>query len=234
MIDSPPLRVTTGPGQFSKWCFSRAKRCLDLVCASVVLLLAWPIILVAAVLIRLTSPGPVLFRHTRVGKDGRSISVLKLRTMTYQSVSGQPDVTRGCDPRITRLGRLLRRLKIDELPQLINVLRGEMSMVGPRPDMAKYLEKVSAEERGVLLLPPGITSSTTLKFRNEEMLLAAVPEDEVERVYCVEILPQKIRLELDYARRATFTSDVAVLFRTAAAIMVRQNTAQPCRIRGYR
>jgi lipopolysaccharide/colanic/teichoic acid biosynthesis glycosyltransferase len=138
--------------------------------------------------------------------------------MRCEKVAG-PAITRGGDRRITPVGQVLRRTKIDELPQLINVLRGDMSMVGPRPDMAKYLDRVSLQDREILLLSPGITSPTTLMLRNEEELLAQVPAHELEDVYAKVILPQKIRMELEYARRASFLNDLQVLFRTATAIV---------------
>jgi len=145
--------------------------------------------------------------------------------MAYKVNPGGCGVTRGGDRRITPVGRFLRKTKIDELPQLINVLRGDMSMVGPRPDLAKYLNRVSPEERSVLFLSPGITSSTTLLLRNEEQILEAIPENELEHVYSTVILPEKIRFELEYARTATFTSDIQVLFRTVIALFFPNDTA---------
>jgi lipopolysaccharide/colanic/teichoic acid biosynthesis glycosyltransferase len=218
MTASFQIEQATNERHFSSWCFSRPKRAMDFTCASILFLATLPLLAIGALLTLLTSPGPIWFRHARVGKRGREITVLKLRTMTCTNVSG-PGVTRTGDRRITPVGQLLRKTKIDELPQLINVLRGDMSMVGPRPDLAKYLDRVSPGERAVLLLSPGITSPTTLMLRNEERLLAAVPENELEDVYTTLILPQKIRLELEYARKASFTTDLQVLLRTAGAIL---------------
>jgi lipopolysaccharide/colanic/teichoic acid biosynthesis glycosyltransferase len=204
---------------FSPWCNCTAKRALDLLCSSVMLLATLPVMLLAAALVAMSSPGPVLFRHRRLGKGGREIELLKFRTMVHRPERGGPEITRGGDGRITAVGRLLRKWKLDELPQLANVLRGEMSMVGPRPDMAKYFRRLTPSERRVLLLRPGITSPATLAFRNEEQLLATVPEAELETFYCTAVLPKKVALEAQYAQTASLTSDVLVLMSTAGAIL---------------
>jgi lipopolysaccharide/colanic/teichoic acid biosynthesis glycosyltransferase len=176
--------------------------------------------ILAAILTRLSSRGPILFRHPRLGRGGQEITVLKFRTMEHKSASEGPGLTRSGDRRITAIGSVLRITKIDELPQLINVIRGELSMVGPRPDVPKYLNRLSPEHRQVLRLLPGITSPTTLMLRNEEQLLATVPENELEEVYTTVILPQKICMELEYARKASFSTDLRALLRTVAAILV--------------
>src|SRR2546426_964867 len=143
---------------FSRWCNCRAKRGFDLVCGSVLLVVSLPLMVAAAVLIRLTSAGPILFRHKRLGKCGTEIIVLKFRTMVHRTVGSGPEVTSSGDRRITPAGRLLRKWKIDELPQLFNVLRGDMSLVGPRPDLPEYLSQLRSEQLAVLALIPGITS----------------------------------------------------------------------------
>ena len=205
---------------FSRWCNCRAKRGFDLLCASVLLVASSPLMILAAVLLRLSSEGPILFRHRRLGKGGEEIAVLKFRTMVPRACGSGPEVTSSGDPRITRVGRLLRKWKIDELPQLINVIRGEMSMVGPRPDVAKYFEWVTPEERRhVLSLTPGLTGPATLVSRDEEQMLSAIPESQMESFYCTVVLPKKICMELEYAAKSTFITDLKVLLQTVTIIL---------------
>lgn len=216
-LNCVPSTELAGAMVASAWCNSRAKRLLDFSSAVILLLITSPVILAAALFIKLLSPGPVFFRHRRCGKHGREFEVLKFRTMHHRQNAG-PGVTRSGDQRITNIGRLLRKWKLDELPQLINVLRGEMSFVGPRPDLPQYYATLSDSELAVLALAPGITSLATLQFRDEESLLADVPPDQLENYYVTAVLPQKIHIELAYARSACFTGDLTIMFRTAAAI----------------
>ncbi|HKD80961.1 MAG TPA: sugar transferase [Candidatus Angelobacter sp.] len=199
---------------FSPWCNSRRKRLLDLVLASLALAVTAPLMLVTAVAIRVTSGSPVLFRQWRSGWNGRPFQLLKFRTMQIAAVAYGPGVTRSGDARITRLGRWLRRWKLDELPQLINVFFGEMSMVGPRPDLEQYWLQSGHTERQALATKPGITGAASLIFRNEEDLLAQVPESELTTFYLRRLLPRKARLDRDYAAQATFWTDCRVLTRT--------------------
>lgn len=218
-LQSTSLGVTRNSEVIASWCTSKAKRAFDIACGGMLLLASLPVMAFAAALIKLTSPGPVLFRQKRVGQGGVEITLLKFRTMIHAQSNSGPGVTRTGDPRITPVGRILRNLKIDELPQFINVMRGEMTLVGPRPDLAKYLNKISDAQRPFFRLKPGITSPATLTFRDEERLLSRIPEHEIENVYCTALLPHKIHLELEYAAQATFASDTRVLFQTASALL---------------
>jgi len=173
---------------------------------------------VVALSVALTSAGPVLFRQVRSGQGGRPFELLKFRSMTYRQGSGAPGVTRSGDSRITPVGKFLRRFKLDELPQLVHVLRGDMSLVGPRPDLPEFLEALAPEHRALLGLKPGLTGAATLQFRHEEELLARVPPEQLFDHYVSTVLPQKAQLDLAYARRATFSSDLQVLWRTAFAL----------------
>ena len=181
------------------------------------LLLASPVLLLAIASVRIGSPGPALFRQTRVGRDGRPFSLFKLRTMTAES-SGSRLTARG-DPRITPLGRLLRKSKLDELPELWNILCGDMSFVGPRPEVPHYVDLSNPLWRAVLRVRPGLTDPITLRLRNEEQLLAGVPGDH-EAFYVNVLLPFKLRGSLAYLARRTPWTDVAVLLNTAAAVVV--------------
>jgi lipopolysaccharide/colanic/teichoic acid biosynthesis glycosyltransferase len=204
---------------FRHWNYSAGKRCFDLVCASVSLLLISPVLLVVALLVKCTSRGPVLYSHRRVGKDGARFGVLKFRTMSANRQITGPSLTRKGDRRITGIGRVLRKWKLDELPQLVNVVRGEMSLVGPRPDAPKYVDKLTSEQKLVLLLRPGITGAASLEFRDEEAMLSQVAEDQLEEFYSAEVLPAKVRLDMDYARRANLLTDLVILLRTVGAII---------------
>ena len=202
------------PQSLSPWNHSRGKRVFDIFAAGLVLLPCLPLMALIAAAVAMTSRGPVLFRRKRVGENGRAIELLKFRTMVHNLTGAGPGVTRSGDPRITPIGRFLRRCKLDELPQLLNVLRGDMSLVGPRPDLAEFCQALGPEHRMVLTLRPGLTGWATLHFRNEEQLLAAVPKEQLLSYYRETILPQKAQLDLAYAERATFLGDLAILGRT--------------------
>ncbi|HYM08466.1 MAG TPA: sugar transferase [Terriglobales bacterium] len=199
------------PQSLSPWNHSRGKRMFDFVAAGVVLLPCLPLMALIAAAVAVTSRGPVLFRQRRVGENERAIELLKFRTMLHNLGSAGPGVTRSGDPRITPIGRFLRRCKLDELPQLLNVLRGDMSLVGPRPDLEEFCQALGPEHRLVLTLRPGLTGWATLHFRNEEQLLAAVPKEQLVSYYRETILPQKAQLDMAYAERATFLGDLAIL-----------------------
>lgn len=197
-----------------------AKRVFDLVVASLALVLLAPLLLVIAASIRLDSPGPVLFRQPRVGRGGRTFRIHKFRTMVADAPRRGPALTVGDDPRITRVGRWLRRRRLDELPQLIDIVRGDMSLVGPRPEVPRYVERVPPALRDELLaLRPGLTDPASLAGLDEDAQLARAADP--EREYIEVLLPRKLALSLDYARRATLTSDVAVLLRTLGVLLDR-------------
>ena len=206
-------------GGFSPWCFSRLRRCLDIIYSSVLILITLPFTMIAAVFIKCTSSGPVLFRQDRLGKDGIPFQLLKFRTMHHRPLAEGSGLTRRGDPRITTVGRILRKWKIDELPQLFNVLLGDMSLVGPRPDLPRYLKTLQDGQRLVLALMPGVTGAASVHFRNEEVLLSRVAPEELESFYVNTLLPQKIEIELQYACCASIFSDTAILLRTIAAVL---------------
>jgi lipopolysaccharide/colanic/teichoic acid biosynthesis glycosyltransferase len=182
------------------------------------LIVSFPIMLLASIAV-LTSPGPLFFSSNRMGQGGKPIRVLKFRTMRHRKELGV-QLTRRGDDRITPAGRFLRKWKIDELPQFLNVVRGDMSLIGPRPDSAEFLDTLPVSARSTLQsIKPGITSLATMLFRNEEEVLRQVPESDMISHYVHTLLPQKISLDLDYASRATFSSDLILLLKTALAIL---------------
>ncbi len=192
------------------------KRALDCMAALLGLVLLWPFFLLVAAAIRLDSPGPVLYRATRIGKDGQPFTMWKFRTMTAGADCRGPAVTAGGDHRITHVGRWLRRSKIDELPQLLNVLRGEMSLVGPRPEDPRYVALYTPAQRAVLAMRPGITSLAAVKYRHEEKVLADAPD--LEAAYR-ELMQEKLALDLEYVRRRSFWLDLRLIWATLLEIV---------------
>jgi lipopolysaccharide/colanic/teichoic acid biosynthesis glycosyltransferase len=197
------------PRYVSGWCMSKRKRCFDLVLSVIALVVFSPLMLLIAWLIRLTSQGPALFRQERVGLHQQTFVIFKFRTMENRRelLNAGPTVTRHGDSRMTRIGAMLRRLKLDELPQLINVARGEMSFVGPRP-------KIPQHESLCMLCRPGITGAATIEFSHEEGLLAGVPEELVERYVVTVLNPEKCKLDIKYIETTRFATDLRILMHT--------------------
>jgi lipopolysaccharide/colanic/teichoic acid biosynthesis glycosyltransferase len=191
------------------------KRGLDVGVSLLGLILASPLLLAAAIAVKLDSRGPLLFRQQRMGRNFRPFWIYKFRTMVVDA-ERQGQLTAGADPRVTRVGRWLRQSKLDELPQLFNVLRGDMSLVGPRPEVPKYVELFRDEYRVVLSVRPGLTDPASIKYRDEGALLAGSPDP--ERQYVERILPDKLALASDYIRRANVLTDLGVMFRTVLRI----------------
>jgi len=194
-----------------------ARRAVDIGGSAALLVLLSPVLIVLALLVKLSSPGPVLFRQERVGRFGRRFRLLKFRSM--RQAGGGPEVTAGGDARITPLGRFMRKWKLDELPQFVNVLMGDMALVGPRPEVPRYVTSYTEEQMGVLVVKPGVTGLTQLEYRNEESLLAG--RDDVEQYYIREVMPAKLALDLRYIQTRTLLGDLWLLLRTAAAILRR-------------
>lgn len=189
-----------------------AKRAYDVVLSAFGLLLLAPLLVFIAVLVKISDGGPIFFRQQRVGKHGRLFSIWKFRTMVVNAEKLGRSITAGTDPRITTVGRWLRKTKCDELPQLWNVLRGDMSFVGPRPEVPRYVALYTPEQRKVLELKPGITDLATLHFRDEEELLSRAAD--VEAFYVQDCIPRKIELNLLYAERAGIWEDTKIILQT--------------------
>lgn len=188
------------------------KRAFDFTAALIGLLLLSPIFLLVAAIIKLTSRGPVFFRQTRMGKDFRPFEIYKFRSMVVDAPKLGGQITAGRDPRITGIGHFIRKTKLDELPQLINVLNGDMSLVGPRPEVPRYVELFADDYRQVLSVRPGITDLASVKYRDESEILGAAADP--DRAYIEQVLPDKIALAKEYIAHASFTYDVGLIFRT--------------------
>ena len=193
------------------------KRLFDVVASTAGLLLLSPLLLLLALWITLDSVGPVLYAAPRVGKGGRLFRMYKFRTMVINADRIGGSSTPDDDPRITRVGRILRRYKLDELPQLLNVLNGTMSLVGPRPQVQWAVDLYTPEQREVLTVSPGITDYASIHFPNEGEILRGSADP--DRDYMEKIHPEKMRLSLEYVRRRSLGTDVAVLARTFTAVL---------------
>jgi len=222
MQNTTPTAFASALTKVAPWSLSESKRVFDICGAIVLSTAAAPMMVILALVVKAGSRGPFVFRQTRIGKNGEEFPLMKFRTMySHTGNSSGPLVTRSGDSRVTQVGRWLRKWKLDELPQLVNVLKGEMSLVGHRPDMLEYMQTLTGKDRNIQYFRPGITSPASLRFRNEEQELAKVPPEEMEQFYVSNLLPQKVRMDLDYAERATFLSDCGILLQTALSVLGR-------------
>lgn len=209
--------VNSSNSTVSSWTGSSSKRCFDFCMALVVTILLLPLMAIAAVSVLVLSGRPILFRQMRCGKGGKTFSLLKFRSMRNDNVG--PGLTRAGDSRVTPIGRLLRSSKIDELPQLFNVLGGELSLVGPRPELPEYIAALGDRAEALLQSKPGITGWATLHYRDEEEVLAQTSGETAHDYYVRVLLPAKCALDLEYAARATMFSDLQLLLGTCFAIL---------------
>ena len=193
------------------------KRLMDVVISGGALLVIWPVLLAIAAAIKIDDPGPVFYRQVRVGKDGKEFRIYKFRTMVVDADKKGLQITVGRDNRITRVGALLRKTKLDELAQLINVFTGEMSFVGPRPEVPKYVNMYTPYQRQVLLVRPGITDYASIAYRNENDLLEGA--EDPERMYIEKIMPDKIELNMKYLREISPIADIRLILSTIVAVI---------------
>jgi len=193
------------------------KRAFDIIVACLGLVLLSPLLLVVALLIKGDSPGPVFFKQERVGKGFRPFLIYKFRTMVHDAPRKGGPLTVGADPRITRVGRILRKTKLDELPQLLNVLKGDMSFVGPRPEVLQYVQLFQQDYEEILRVRPGITDLASLTYRHEAEVLGRAENPEEE--YIRRILPDKIRLAKEYLRRSSLFFDVTLICETLLKLL---------------
>ena len=191
-------------------------RPMDFVMAGIGLVMLAPLFAVVAIWVKLDSPGPVFYRARRVGRGGQEFTAFKFRSMRTGSDKAGPGVTVSGDPRVTRSGRVLRRLKIDELPQLINVFLGEMALVGPRPEDPKYVAQYGIEQRELLLVRPGMTSPSSLRYCHEEEVLAG---PDWETTYLERVLPDKLAVDHEYVSNRTIPKDMLLILRSLATMV---------------
>jgi lipopolysaccharide/colanic/teichoic acid biosynthesis glycosyltransferase len=193
------------------------KRAFDFLLSSLGLVFLSPLFLLLAAAIRLDSPGPVFFRQERAGKEGVPFRIFKFRSMDSDAPEKGPSITAAGDPRVTRVGRFLRRTKLDEMPQLLNVWRGEMSLVGPRPEVPAYVALYDERQRKVLSVRPGITDPASILYVDEEGILAAAANP--QRLYEETILPKKLELNLRYIENMSLAIDISLILKTFSRII---------------
>lgn len=194
-----------------------AKRVFDVVVSALILLILSPFFLLLALAVKLDSPGPVFYRQTRVGRYNRDFKIYKFRTMVQDADRIGPPLTTGADPRITRVGSLIRKLRLDEFSQLLNVLNGSMSLVGPRPEVRRYVDVYAPEYLATLLIRPGVTAPSSIAFKDEDKLLAA--GDDPEKIYVEKILPPKMALNLEYIKHISVLHDIKIMLETVRAVI---------------
>ncbi len=193
------------------------KRVFDIVVSALMLLIISPLFLILAIAIKLESPGPVFYRQTRVTQYGKEFRIFKFRTMVNDADQKGSLVTVSGDSRITKVGKLIRKCRLDEVSQLIDVLRGTMSFVGTRPEVPKYVAAYTPEMMATLLLPAGVTSEASIRYKDEAKLLDGA--EDVDEVYIRQVLPGKMRYNLDSVRNFSFWGDIATMFRTVFAVL---------------
>lgn len=194
-----------------------AKRAMDIVLSACALAILWPLLLLIALAIWIDDPGPVFYRQVRVGRNGKTFRIFKFRSMVMDADKKGLAITVGRDSRITRVGAVLRKTKLDELAQLLNVLFGQMSFVGPRPEVPKYVELYTPYQRQVLLVRPGITDYASIAYRNENDLLAGASDPET--MYIEQIMPDKIELNMKYLREISPLADIRLILKTIVAVI---------------
>ena len=196
------------------------KRIFDIVVSFVLIVFLSPFLLVIALIIKFDSPGKVIFAQERVTKYGKRFKVLKFRTMIENAEKLGAKVTKDNDPRITRSGKILRKLRLDEFPQIFNILKGDLSFVGVRPEVTKYVKEYTPEMYATLLLPAGVTSMTSILYKNESKLLKNT--DNPDEVYINEILPQKMKYNLEYIKNFGFCYDIKIMIKTVFAVIQKE------------
>ena len=194
-----------------------AERAMDIVLSACALAVLWPLLLLIALAIWIDDPGPVFYRQVRVGRNGKTFRIFKFRSMVMDADKKGLAITVGRDSRITRVGAVLRKTKLDELAQLLNVFLGQMSFVGPRPEVPKYVELYTPYQRQVLLVRPGITDYASIAYRNENDLLAGAPNPEA--MYIEKIMPDKIELNMKYLREISPLADIRLILKTIVAVI---------------
>lgn len=198
--------------------YSFFKRFFDICASACGIVLLFPLLALIAAAIRLESKGPVFYRGVRTGRQGRPFRIYKFRSMVVNAEVVGGTTTRESDPRITKIGAFLRKYKLDELPQLFNVFKGEMSFVGPRPEVAEYTDQYTEEERAILSVRPGITDFSSMEFSD---LQAYVGSGDADEVFRRDILPRKNALRLKYVRERSFWVDLKILFQTVGIVLAK-------------
>lgn len=195
------------------------KRLFDIIASLIGLILLSPLFLFIAIWIKVDSSGPVFYRQIRVGRNNKDFKLFKFRSMFVDADKKGLLTVGGRDPRVTKSGYFIRKYKIDEFPQLINVMKGDMSLVGPRPEVRRYVDLYTQEQLKVLLIRPGITDLASIRYRNENELLEAA--DDPEQFYIKKVMPDKLSINLSYIAEHSFIYDIKLIFKTIAVIILK-------------
>lgn len=195
------------------------KRFFDIVLAIILLIMLSPIFIIISILIKIDSKGPIMFRQVRVTQYGKKFIIFKFRTMVNGADKIGTHVTMQNDFRVTKIGRLLRKIRLDEIPQLINIIKGDMSFVGTRPETVRYIEKYTEEMMATLLLPAGVTSEASIHYKDEELLLSSA--ENADDIYLNEILPEKMKYNLKSLVEFNLFSDIKTMLKTVVAVVIR-------------
>lgn len=197
------------------------KRIFDIIFSLLLLILLLPVLVLLAIAIKIDSKGPVFYRQERITKNGKSFRIFKFRTMVQNADKIGSLVTVGNDSRITRIGKLIRKIRLDELPQLINILKGEMSFVGTRPEVKKYVEKYTDEMMATLLMPAGVTSYASIMYKDEDEVISNLQKSgkTVDEIYIEDVLPEKMKYNLEYIRKFSFGYDIRLCFKTVIGVL---------------
>ncbi len=201
-----------------------AKRLFDVVFAILILIILFPVFIILSIAIKIDSKGPVFFRQIRVTQYGRRFKIFKFRTMVVNADKIGIHVTVKNDARITKVGKFLRKLRLDEIPQLFNIILGDMSFVGTRPEVVKYVEKYTDEMMATLLLPAGVTSEASIKYKDEDLLLANT--EDADKTYIYEVLPEKMKYNLRSLEKFSFWGDIKIMLRTVSAVLRIKNNGE--------
>lgn len=196
---------------------SYLKRMVDIIISFLGILIVFPVLLIISLFIKLESSGPIIFTQIRIGREAKEFKIYKFRTMVVNAEKLGRQITVGKDSRVTKVGRVLRKTKLDELPQLFNVLKGDMSLVGPRPEVPKYTKLYNEEQKRVFTVRPGITDYASIKYRNENEVLAKSKEP--EKTYIEEVMVDKLNLNLKYVEQRSFWLDIKIIFITLYKII---------------
>lgn len=197
------------------------KRIFDIIFSLLLLILLLPILVLLAIAIKIDSKGPVFYRQERITKNGKSFRIFKFRTMVQNADKIGSLVTVGNDSRITRIGKVIRKIRLDELPQLINILKGDMSFVGTRPEVKKYVEKYTDEMMATLLMPAGVTSYASIMYKDEDEVISNLQKSgkTVDEIYIEDVLPEKMKYNLEYIRKFSFGYDIRLCFKTVIGVL---------------
>ncbi|CCY71937.1 bacterial sugar transferase [Clostridium sp. CAG:921] len=197
------------------------KRIFDIIFSLLLLILLLPVLVLLAIAIKIDSKGPVFYRQERITKNGKSFRIFKFRTMVQNADKIGSLVTVGNDSRITRIGKVIRKIRLDELPQLINILKGEMSFVGTRPEVKKYVEKYTDEMMATLLMPAGVTSYASIMYKDEDEVISNLQKSgkTVDEIYIEDVLPEKMKYNLEYIRKFSFGYDIRLCFKTVIGVL---------------